>query len=199
MNLRDIIAEYPLGDDNNNLLMRESIRIKHRKTIRESRAPQSGAYWWFPQPAGNKVKWSVIEFFDSDYHDNTLHMDLWPNVLELLAIKWQKNAKALYRSLSDNYTALPRGRVNAGVADDGSRIPKVWYVVHGNDTPKGASMDSVLVAFNLPAARVKLSFDHHEQMDPEDCRQLQSALGVDLGLKGVDQSELVYSEFDDNY
>ena len=188
MNLRDIVDKFPLNGPKSNLLMRESIRIKRRKTIRESRAPQTGAYWWVPQMVDGKPKWEIVEYFDADYNDNTLHMEMWDHVLELIAIQWQKDPRILIKYLGNHYSGLPRGRVGERMINRDGKSIKGWVVAHGDDSPVQNGERVILRHFNLSGAamdnRVEFMFDEHEQMDSSDCKRVQAVLG-NLGLKGV--------------
>lgn len=170
------------------LVVRESRRQQRRHTIKESRNPQTGAYWWVPKPADGGLKWRLLEFYDAEY-DDTLHFELWPQVLELLALWWQKDYRVLERYLDVNYTALPRGRVNEIKLWRPTGDVKGWSIFHGNDAPAGsAGIPGVIVAFNLSVPdhmkRVKVEFDGHETVSQVDAARLQRVLGIDLGLAG---------------
>jgi len=175
MKLADIIAKQ------SNVLMREAIRRHNHKTIKESKAPQSGAYWWIPLKDGT---WDIECFYDSQF-DDTPHDQMWNiYVVERLATIWSKDPAWLKRVIGDNYTGLPRGRVNKVRIGDAIG----YTIVHGNDMPKGCTIAGVINAFNLRSAQragqVQVYTDDHETMIAGDPKRVQKALGIDLGLKG---------------
>lgn len=176
MKLHQLLRQYP------NVLMRETVRRQRTRAIQEARIPQSGAFWWIPLPNG---KWDMEVFYDSEFADDTPHDQLWRRyMVERLATVWSKDHQTLRRRIGDDYTGLPRGRVN--------RVRDGWTIVHGNDAPKGTNgVDGIINAFNLrsvvranPGA-VKVFVDEHETMIPGHPEAVQRALGVDLGLKGI--------------
>lgn len=178
MKLADIIAEQ------STVLMREAVRRHNHKLIKESRTPQSGAYWFIPLPDGS---WDIEAFYDSQFSD-TPHDQMWSRyVVERLATIWGKDHNWLRRVIGDNYTGLPRGRVNRILLND----EPGFSIVHGNDFPKGCSISGVLNVFNLKSFQrahpdqVQIYYDHHETMISGDPKRVQKALGVDLGLKGA--------------
>lgn len=190
MKLHDILAAEP------SLIMRESIRIQRRKIIQESRIPTTGAYWWLPIPlhgpqrAKEGIKWDMATFYDNDYNGDTLHMERWPEVLELLAIKWARDPDILKKYLKTYYTGLPRGRVERIADDQNGNTITVYTIAHGNDNPPGTNIDGVINAFNLRplkhAGRLRVYISPHETMDKNDMRRVQTALGINLGLTGHD-------------
>jgi hypothetical protein len=81
------------------------------------------------------------------------------------------------RLLADHYAGLPRGRV--------TRVHRVYLVQHGNDTPVAGGLETVEGRFGLAGRAVSHLFDGHERMLADDVDQVQRALGVGLGLRGV--------------
>lgn len=175
MKLVEIINEQ------SNVLMREAVRRHNHRVIKESRAPQSGAYWFIPLKDGS---WDIEVFYDSQF-DDTPHDQMWNTyVVERLATIWSKDPAWLKRVIGDNYTGLPRGRVNKVKFDD-----QIGYtIVHGDDMPKGCTIAGVINAFNLRSIQradlLKIYKDEHETMISGDPKKVQKTLGVDLGLKG---------------
>src|SRR5271166_4452175 len=109
MKLSDLRKALKVYDSH---VMRESVRMVHRAVIRESKVPQTGVYWWAPKPVGvGEMEWDIVPFYNHDYGE-TLHVDQWSELLELLAIWWKRDVNVLKRVVGDNYCALPRGRVS---------------------------------------------------------------------------------------
>ena len=176
MKIQEILQRYP-----ENILMRLAIRTFRNRVIGESKAPQSGAYWWIPHPDGS---WDLEIFYDSEYGGETDHIRMWRKyVIEKLAVIWKKDPQKLRAQIGDNYTGLPRGRVN--------KVQNGYTIVHGNDTPTKNGLDGIINAFNLRAYQLAHSknililFDEHETMIQGDPERVQKALGVKLGLHGL--------------
>lgn len=157
---------------------RLNARRTRTKAILESRAPQSGAYWWVPTPDGS---WYLETFFDSEFAGNTMHDFIWRRyMMDVLGVLWNKDPRKLARVIGDEYTGLPRGRVN--------KVGNGFTVVHGGDAPVRNAEDKIISTFNLYRAykdgNVKFMDDEHETMMAGDPEAVQQALGVDLGLSG---------------
>ncbi len=176
--------------------MRQSVRNLRHKVIKESKEPQSGAYWWIPIPQAikhpidkTKITWDLITFYDGDY-PTTDHITMWPEALEYIALKWGKDPDALKNALDINYAALPRGRVSkVKLAGDQSG----YAILHGKDSPK--DLGGIVNAFNLRAImkanQLKIAYDDHERIMTDDLVQFQKAMGLpDLGLKGISPEDL---------
>lgn len=171
-------------------LMRVSIKTIRNRAILESRIPQSGAYWWIPTPDGD---WTMDVYYDSEHRGNTMHDRIWRrHVIEKLAVLWGKDPDWLKRAIGDNYTGLPRGRVN--------KVQDGFTIVHGNDAPVKDVVTKIMNAFNLRTYfrahpdKVRAFEDEHETMLQGDPDVVQKALGTDLGLKGS-----FHADFDDDY
>src|ERR1700734_764417 len=100
------LAEILKGYESHPLVMRESVRTIHRKWIKDTRRPQEGIYWWVPRRIAatadtpGSISWGLAEFFDKSYldlqaGDGNLHIDRWAEVLELLALRYRRDANAM--------------------------------------------------------------------------------------------------------
>jgi len=141
-----------------------AIRKDHR-----SIAPVYGGYYWYPTPGPDGVQWSLLTCEDLGFASDQGHPDLWPAVIDRLAVTWGKNATALRRHLKDYYSALPRGRVTR---------PDRYLILHGDDSPVADWLTVVIRSFRLQRVRYRVVFDEHERRLPDDCRRLQGALGI---------------------
>lgn len=191
MKLQDVLLDY--ADPR----MRLAVRTIHNRAIVESKAPQSGAYWWLPTPDG---QWELDVYYDSDFRGDTMHDRMWRKyVVERLAILWDKDLIKLGRAIGNKYAGLPRGRVGKAMGR--------YVLSHGGDAPIANGLRKVISAFNLTALlksnnnsvhdRVHVSEDEHEHMLFGDPEAVQQALGVDLGLKGSFSADFGSSDSDD--
>ena len=142
------------------------------RAIREdarSAAPVHGGYYWFPTPGSGGVGWSLLTCEDLGFASDQGHPDLWPAVIDRLAVAWGKNATALRRHLKDHYTALPRGRVTR---------PDRYLILHGDDAPVADWLTVVIRSFLLQRVRYRVVFDEHERRLPDDRRRVERALGI---------------------
>lgn len=183
------LALSPYSDNK----MQQAIHEFRRKSIQESRAPQSGAYYWIPLPDGD---WTILPFYDSEYSDSS-HSVIWKEVLSYIAHKWNKDPQVLKRNLGSYYTALPRGRISK-TRDNGDIV---YVLVHGNDSPTSSTdnITKIKRVFNLRQANVKVYPDDHETMIKGHPEKLQTILGKNLGLKGhfAYEPEDDYDDYDD--
>jgi hypothetical protein len=131
--------------------------------------PLCGGYYWFPTPGPEGVRWSLLTCEDLGFASDQGHPDLWPAVIDRLAVTWGKNATALRRHLKDYYSALPRGRVTR---------PDRYLILHGDDASVADWLTVVIRSFRLQRVRYRVVFDEHERRLPDDCRRLQGALGI---------------------
>ena len=111
-------------------------------------------------------------------------MKLWGAVIDRLAVAWGKDVAVLRRLLKDRCYGLPRGRV--------TRFGKRFLINQGNDFPCPDWLERVLVAFRLDLHSVKVTFDEHEQMLPDD----RITVNETLGLRGGDTGPLL--DFDED-
>lgn len=117
-----------------------SVRRKFRMTyMRTVAAPFSGSYYWVPLP---RAKWELVGFSDRFYSGNASHMKVWPEVVNILALKWGQDPERLESQLQASHHGLPRGRVNR-IEND------LWSIAHGNDTPPSVSLELVRTEFSL--------------------------------------------------
>jgi hypothetical protein len=160
--------------------IRRLAAINHRRQTRKAqdrltRRPHEGVYWWIPIKKVSEITWEVVTYFQEDWYQGTEHLAIWPYVIEELEQKWGK----LPRSIKENYTGLPRGRVCFSLMDGKRKL--VLY--HGNDTPIPDGLDYVRRQFSLPRG-TPIRFDEHETMMQGDPEKVQKALGMNLNLKG---------------
>ena len=132
------------------------------------RAPVYGGYYWFPSPGPHGVQWSVVTCADLGLGPDRGHPDLWPKVIDRLAVAWDKKASVLRRFLNEKYTGLPRGRVTK---------PAGYIILHGDDAPVADWLPLVAQGFRLEGTRYRVVFDEHERTLPDDRRRLQAFLG----------------------
>jgi len=137
-------------------------------------APLTGAYFWMPRPMPDCPVWDLVTCHDLGVWDGISHRELWPHVVELLAVGWGKDATALKDCLHAYHTGLPRGRITH---------PKPGHVIiHGNDAPAAGWLNLVKVRFRLTKVKVIPEYTEHEKMLGDDLRALQDALGIPLAL-----------------
>lgn len=152
-----------------------SVRRKFRMAyMRALAAPFSGSYYWIPLPG---AKWELVGFSDRFYSGNSSHAKVWPEIVNILALNWGKEPEILESQLQTSRYGLPRGRV--------IRIENgLWGIAHGNDTPRGVSLELVRTEFSLlPGTR---EFDDCQYaINSEHLRVLRDALKeppiLDLG------------------
>lgn len=139
--------------------------------MRNSKAPFTGPYYWLPLSEGN---WELISFADKFYQGHAAHVRIWPEVVNILALKWCKEPEKLERHLKDFPYSLPRGRALRMANGQ-------WGIAHGDDAPRGVSLAKVRREFNL-SSNAREFFDVHETMIGEQLHETQSILKRDLGL-----------------
>ena len=140
--------------------------------------PVTGAYYWVPVPADPGLHWVVYTSRDAGLDPDAGHTELWPCVLDRLAIAWGKDHRRLRHRLEDRYAGLPRGRVT---------LPSRSYLIlHGRDAPLIEWLTVVASRFDLPPGRTRILYDEHERMIAGDPEAVERVLGVDLGLRGIE-------------
>jgi hypothetical protein len=122
--------------------------------MRIGTGPKTGPYYWFPSPSDGSLSWSVLAAHDFELDADTGHDELWPFVLEHLAVAWGKDPAFLKRRLSLFYTGLPRGRV--------TKPEKLYLILHGNDAPIPSWEELVTESFHLSKGKIKTFLDEHE-------------------------------------
>jgi hypothetical protein len=163
------MPEIPMGATE-----RPMIASQEDREIRggdRSNAPSHGGYYWFPTPVPEGVRWSLLTCDDLGLAPDEGHPDLWPAVIDRLAIAWGRRADALRRDLGGHYTGLPRGRVTR---------PGRYLILHGDDAPVADGLTVVIRRFRLERARHRAVFDEHERTLPEDRRRVEVALGISI-------------------
>lgn len=178
--LEELFRRYP-----GRPLMREAARAYRRCWARaRSAGPLTGSYYWVPLPGRDGcIHWTLQEFFDH-WQPSSDHSYVWKHIRDSLELHWQRSMKGI------GYCSLPRGRVSARLNDGGFSVMTEPVIYHGHDSPLGdQGLETIRQAFHL-AAGVKAIFDEHEQMIAGQPESLTRALRLDLGLKGVELSEL---------
>lgn len=173
MLLKDILGPYETPHS------RVAVHVfRNRRTLRESRRPQIGIYWWLPTPDGD---WELDVYYASSLRGMPLHYRVWPqHVIDRLAVLWDRDPNELRREIGDCYAGLPRGRVD--------KAREGYLIYHGGDAPVANPMPKIMSAFNLRPmyeARpdsVHVIEDEHWGMIPEDPPTISKVLGTDLGL-----------------
>jgi hypothetical protein len=131
--------------------------------------PLTGAYYWVPIPPLRSPTWSVVTCHDLGYDEDRGHTTVWPKVILRLAAIWGRDPRAMRRRLGRHSYGLFRGRV--------TRVKKVYWIYHGNDSPIPEWTEAVAQAFNPQGRCVKLAFDEHEQTLPDDVNAITRILG----------------------
>jgi hypothetical protein len=133
----------------------------------------TGGYYWLPAPNAGAISWTVANCWDLGCGPDAGHdVDLWPKVIDRLAVTWGRDGKSLKRRLNLHYTGLPRGRV--------TRPAKEFLILHGNDSPVPAWEILVIESFGLNSGCVKIIFDEHETKIPGHSQAVELSLGVRL-------------------
>ena len=147
----------------------------------EGTAGRAGAYYWLPRPGGPGPTWDLITCHDLGRGAAVGHAALWPVVAGRLAEAWGRTPATLARRLRDHHAGLPRGRV--------TRVRGVSLVHHGGDAPSPGGLDEIEARFGLRGRPVRRLLDDHERMLAGDPEAVQAAIGIDLGLRGVEPED----------
>jgi hypothetical protein len=141
----------------------------------------AGGYYWFPTPGIGTATWQVITCHElgCGCDADVGHVDLWSLVLDRLATAWRRDGRVLKQHLSNNYTGLPRGRV--------SKVQDRFVIFHGKDAPVADWLPMVVRKFDLDRRMVKIAFDEHEQMIPEDRMKVSWVLGLKTSRGATDE------------
>lgn len=164
--------------------------MQHKRTIKEDESsdPQTGIYFWAPRVnKSGKIFWTLQTFFDRDFpaHDNIEldHATIWKQWAGTIL---GKNDPDESKAIRNNYSGIPRGRVTVARERSypGGPSRKVFYILHGNDSPFADIKTSKLIAsnFHLPDGSWKFVYDNHERMIRSDIQAVQRHLGINLGL-----------------
>ena len=141
----------------------------------------TGGYYWFPSPDTNSVIWQVLTCHELGCDADVGHVDLWTRVLDRLATTWRRDGRVLKKYLKNNYTGLPRGRV--------TEVRNRLMIFHGKDAPVTDWVPMVIRKFDLDRHRVKVTFDEHERMLPEDRSKVTETLGLGTGDGGIKKNQ----------
>ena len=141
----------------------------------------TGGYYWFPTPPIGSLTWQVLTCHELGCDAEVGHVDLWTLVIDRLATAWRRDGRLIKKYLNNNYTGLPRGRV--------TQVKNRFMIFHGGDAPVPEWLPMVLSYFNLNRRSVRVLFDEHERMLPEDRRRVNEVLGLELGNDGIDRNK----------
>jgi hypothetical protein len=130
----------------------------------------TAGYFWFPVPDAGSVNWELLTCHDLGRGAEVDRIDLWPAVIDRLAEVWRRDAKVVRRRLRGSYSGLPRGRV--------TRPGRRSLILHGEEAPVSDWVPVITRRFHLDRHTVRVVFDEHERMLPEDRRILNALLGI---------------------
>ena len=105
-----------------------------------------GGYYWYPAPGPDGVQWSLLTCEDLGFASDQGHPDLWPAVIDRLAITWGKNATALRRHLKDYYRRTPTGPCHQAGR---------YLILHGDDAPVADWLTIVIRRFRLERSAIE--------------------------------------------
>lgn len=151
--------------------------------------PLSGGWYWLPAPIRERgVNWRVQAFYDC-WRTPSDHIHVWRQVLDSLRSHWRRSLKNI------DYCSLPRGRVAQPLQCTLAKTGKPQFAIyHGDDSPIGRrGLQLVRRAFNLPRT-TRAYFDEHEQCIAGQPESLSRALGYDLGLTGIETTDLDWND-----
>jgi hypothetical protein len=122
-----------------------------RKKLEESKIPQTGIFWYYK---GNLIginKHDYKEPDDNSYDSLFLHLNYWDKLFEI----GDKEVTSLPNELKDDYTSVPRGRVEYYTDKD-------QFVVWGGERKTPVDIfNKVKKEFNLPDAKTKYEYQSH--------------------------------------
>jgi hypothetical protein len=64
-----------------------------------------------------------------------------------------------------------------------------FLIFHGKDAPVTDWVPMVVRKFDLDRRKVKVTFDEHERMLPEDRRKVTETLGLETGDSGLEKDQ----------
>lgn len=134
--------------------------------LRESKAAQTGIYWWLPTEDG---KWHLATFPEEIFGEVT-HDQIWEKYVLTSLFPGQRPT-----GLQDAYAGLPRGRVAQPIKRALGAMHQ-YAIYHGDDTPVKGGLEKVRRAFNLPKDGTRAVFDDHERTLPSDARLIKRAI-----------------------
>jgi len=148
-------------------IMLESRRLYRTATMRSTKKPFTGPYYWVPLRDG---QWMLCEYAEKYYKEGHAgHVKIWPELVFSLAREWGLQGDGPRRVLENAPYGLPRGRV-VKLGED------KWGIAHGDDNPAGTSLTMVKRAFNLPRKKTTLFQDEHEHVIPEHVQLVRETL-----------------------
>lgn len=164
----------------------EELQLARQQTkLRSPGRPLTGAWYWVPQRTERGICWEVEAFYDG-WEPSSDHVVIWPMVRRIVESNWNCSLKGI------EYCSLPRGRVSQMILPRGT--PPRFAIYHGNDSPLGPSgLLRVRECFQ-PPNDCQVLFDEHERCIAGQPEALSGALGYDLGVRGVEQSELDWDD-----
>jgi hypothetical protein len=68
-----------------------------------------------------------------------------------------------------------------------TEVKNKFMIFHGNDSPVPDWVPMVVRMFNLNRRSVRVLFDEHERMLPDDRSRVNEGLGLTAGLDGTDR------------
>jgi hypothetical protein len=139
--------------------------------------PQTGGYYWFPTPADDGVRWSVLSCRQLGFGSDVGHVAMWPFVIRRLAVAWAREEGPLRRALKLCCYGLSRGRV--------TRPQGQFLVLHGDDAPVPEWQALVSEGFGLGGRPLRYVFDEHERTFPEHVWAVFEALGIPAARPGL--------------
>jgi hypothetical protein len=162
------------------------------RIIKETRRMPTSGIWYY---VWLKPRWELVVFPELDEngekeYGDLAHLEAWMNYLvpKLVSHYGLKLTDVQLDQFTDAYRGVPRGRVD--ISDDlvHGDVPKgqsVWYILHGNDFPKGKNAESELgkimrelrIAGFAASGRVQMKFSEHETMVGSHCELLRQFLG----------------------
>jgi hypothetical protein len=119
------------------------------------------------------VTWQVLTCHELGCDADVGHVDRWTLVVDRLAAAWRLDGRLIRKSLKNNYTGLPRGRM--------TQVKNRFMVFHGGDAPVPDWVPMVVTTFDLTRRSVRVLFDEHERMLPEDRSRVNETLGLTTG------------------
>ena len=141
----------------------------------------TGGYYWFPTPAIGSVTWQVLTCHELGCDAEVGHVDLWTLVIDRLATVWRRDGRLIKKHLKNNYTGLPRGRL--------THVKNQFMIFHGKDSPVSDWVPMVVRKFDLNRRSVRVLFDEHERMLPEDRRYFNEIFRIDVDTEGIDTDQ----------
>jgi hypothetical protein len=161
------------------------------KIIKETRRMPTTGIWYY---IWLKPQWELEVFPALDEnggkeYGDLSHLEAWMNYLapKLVTHYGLKLTNEQLEQLTDAYRGVPRGRVD--ISDDlihgTSKGSSIWFILHGNDFPRGKNMESELgkimrelrIAGYAASGKIKTKYSEHETMVESHQKVLQQFFG----------------------